>query len=581
MELNEYQRRRLQKAQDMRERGQDPYPARCRRTHTIAQVWLGLPLPDEPVQVRGTVVEGEGGHDLVAGRDRLRLLDLPAGEWPQSEIACGGYLALSDGGRLALRFQEWGMALDETAFRLLSMAEARKLCLEDAGEVVLTGRLTGGIRAMGRLIFADLQDGSVIEREGGFVNPHIQLFLAEETLGEQVHAAFAQDFDASDFVQADGELVFTRMGQLSLRASAVRMLSKALSPPPEKFHGLTDVEKRVRERYADLLANEEVRNRFRKRALILRAIRQFLDGCGFLEVETPILQPIYGGAAARPFVTHHNLLDQQLYLRISFELYLKRLLVGMYDGVYEIGHDFRNEGVSMVHNPEFTQLEIYQAYTDYEGMMSLFEQMIAFVAREVLDTVRVVYQGHEIDLTPPWRRVPLLQAIQAACGIDAEAHRDVDSLFGAIREIDPEVEPKPSWGKLVDLLLSKYVEPALIQPTFLTDYPLELSPLAKRRPDRPDLVERFEGFVAGWELCNAFSEVNDPLDQEERFLAQGRDYEAGDEEAHPMDRDYINALMYGMPPAGGLGMGVDRLVMLLTDQSNIREVLLFPHVRPL
>jgi len=576
LELNEYQRRRLEKAEALRRAGIDPYPARCHRTHSVAEIWRSLSFPSEPVCVRGTIRASEQGWVLTAGRDRLFLLGLPQDQaLPTDEVACLGYLGLSEEGQLALRVLQVEPGRDRPC---LTVAEARERVGEQ-GMVTLAGRLTGGIRVMGRATFVDLEDGSVIEDGYRYLHPHIQLFLAQDTLGEEAYAAFQRFFDAGDIVEVHGRPFFTRMGQLSLQVHDIRMLSKALNPPPEKFHGLTDVETRLRERYADLLANPEVRDRFRKRARLVRAIRDYLDARGFLEVETPILQPIYGGAAARPFVTYHNQLDQDLYLRISFELYLKRLLVGMYERVYEIGHDFRNEGVDRVHNPEFTQLELYQAYTDYHGMMELFEDMIVTVARELLGTCRILYQGQEIDLTPPWRRIPLFQAIKERTGIDVEAHPDRQTLYMAIRARGGEPDPNAPWGKLVDYLLSTYVEPSLIQPTFLIDYPLELSPLSKRRPDRPDLVERFEGFIAGMEVCNAFSELNDPLDQEERFLSQGRALEAGDLEAHPMDVDFIRALMYGMPPAGGLGTGVDRLAMLFTDQTTIREVILFPHLR--
>jgi lysyl-tRNA synthetase class 2 len=291
------------------------------------------------------------------------------------------------------------------------------------------------------------------------------------------------------------------------------------------------------------------------------------------------LQPIYGGAAAKPFVTHHNQLHQDLYLRISFELYLKRLLVGGYERVYEIGRDFRNEGVSFKHNPEFTQLEFYQAYADYHDVMNTTEEMVVYVADEVLGTRRIAFQGHDIDLSPPWRRLPLRQAILDATGIDYTAYPTAEGLFAAIRAIGGQVEPKATRGKLIDALLSNYVEPKLIQPTFLIDYPLEVSPLAKMKPGDPDTVERFEGFVGGMELCNAFSELNDPEDQEARFIAMGRAAAAGDEEAHPMDEDFLRALRYGMPPTGGFGMGIDRLTMLLTNQASIRDVILFPHLR--
>jgi lysyl-tRNA synthetase class 2 len=581
VELNEYQQRRLEKAQAMRQEGLDPYPARCERTHTIAEIWASLRFPPEPVQLCGSVQEADGTFDLVAGRDRLQLLGLPEDFASEGDLTFGGWLGISDEGRLILHVKQWGETVEETDFQPLTIPEARELVVDESTEVALVGRLVGGIRTMGRVTFADLQDGSIIEAEKGFRTLHVQLFLNQGVMGKEAYTAFERYFDAGDFAEAHGTLFFTRMAQLSLKVSSVRMLSKALNPPPEKFHGLIDVEKRLRERYADLLANEEVRHRFRIRAMIVRALRRFLDEHGYLEVETPTLQPVYGGAAARPFVTHHNQLDQQLYLRISFELYLKRLLVGMYERVYEIGHDFRNEGVDRTHNPEFTQLEMYQAYADYHDMMRLYEQMIAFTAQEVLGTTQVVYQGDEIDLAPPWQRISLAEAIRQHTGVDIETHTDAASLYQAIERIGGKVESSFTWGKLVDYLLSTYVEPALIQPTFLTDYPIELSPLAKRRPDRPDLVERFEGFIVGFEFCNAFSELNDPIDQEERFLAMGRAYEAGDEEAHPMDEDWLNALMYGMPPAGGLGTGVDRIAMLLTDQTTIREVIIYPHLRQL
>ncbi|MCB0057355.1 MAG: lysine--tRNA ligase, partial [Caldilineaceae bacterium] len=347
----------------------------------------------------------------------------------------------------------------------------------------------------------------------------------------------------------------------------------------DKWHGVRDQEKRYRRRYVDLLANPPVRDIFRTRAVIVRALRDFLDGEGFLEVETPILQPLYGGAAARPFVTHHNQLHQDLYLRISFELYLKRLIVGGYDRVYEIGRDFRNEGVSFKHNPEFTQLEFYEAYADYQDVMRRTEEMVAHVARQVTGGTTITWQGHTVDLTPPWRRLPLREAILEATDIDYEAYPDAESLAAEMRRLGHDPDPRSNWGKLVDSLMAKHVEPHLIQPTFLTDYPLDVSPLAKGSPDDPRLVERFEGFMVGMEICNAFSELNDPIDQLRRFIDEAYRARHGDEEAHPVDEDYIEALSYGMPPTGGFGMGVDRLTMILTDTDTIREVILFPHLR--
>jgi lysyl-tRNA synthetase class 2 len=382
----------------------------------------------------------------------------------------------------------------------------------------------------------------------------------------------------------------TRTGEISVLARHLRLISKAISPLPvikeKKVDGRTirytsfsDVEERYRQRYADLASNPDVREIFRKRARIVRAMRDFLDQHGFLEVETPILQPIYGGAAARPFVTHHEQLHQDLYLRISFELYLKRLLVGMYDRVYEIGRDFRNEGVSQKHNPEFTQMEFYAAYWDYHDVMSFCEEMVSTIAERVTGSTVIKYQGHRIDLTPPWRRVTLRDIALEVTGIDYLAYPTAEELA---EEMEAQDLPTPSgatWGYLIDKGLLGTVEPTLIQPTFVMDYPRDISPLAKTKPDDPTHVERFEFFIGGLEMGNAFTELNDPFGQEERFLEMGRLYDADDEEAHPMDDDYIRAMKYGMPPNGGYGIGVDRLVMLLTDRPNIREVILFPLLR--
>jgi len=342
---------------------------------------------------------------------------------------------------------------------------------------------------------------------------------------------------------------------------------------------LSEAELRYRQRYADLAVNTQVRDIFRTRAAIVRSLREFLDMNGFLEVETPVLQPIYGGAAARPFVTHHNQLKQDLYLRISFELYLKRLLVGGYERVYEIGKDFRNEGVDRTHNPEFTQLEYYWAYADYHQVMTFTEQMMIHVAEQVLGKRSFIYQGNRIDLEPPWARMELRDGLAEMTGIDIEQHPTAEGLAAAIKARGLEPAPGATRGKLIDSLLGDYLEPVLIQPTIVYDYPRDISPLAKSKPGNPFVVERFEGFMAGMELCNAFTELNDPLDQEARFLEMGRDYEAGHEERHPMDEDYLRAMRYGMPPNGGFGMGVDRLAMLFTDSPNIREVILFPHLR--
>jgi lysyl-tRNA synthetase class 2 len=453
---------------------------------------------------------------------------------------------------------------------------AQALAAYDAGQLgedeqlCLAGRMVSR-RVMGKLSFGHIEDAS----------GKVQIMVRRDLLGtDSYNKFFKKLLDLGDIIGVKGTMTVTRTGETTLLAQEVTLLSKALKPMPDKWHGLKDPEVRQRQRYLDLLANAEARERFRVRAKIVRALRDYLDGEGFLEVETPILQPLYGGAAAEPFVTHHNYLHQDLYLRISFELYLKRLLVGGYDKVYEIGRDFRNEGISHKHNPEFTQIEFYEAYTDYNGVMARTEAMIAYVVAQVADGLTVTWQGHEIDFTPPWPRIPLRQAILDASGVDYDLYPDADSLRAAMRAKNIDAPADASRGKLIDKLLSIFVEPYLIQPTFLIDYPVDVSPLAKRKPGTKDVVERFEGFVGGMELCNAFSELNDPIDQLERFLDQGRALEEGDKEATPVDRDYINALSYGMPPAGGFGMGVDRLTMLLTGQENIREVLLFPHLRP-
>ena len=444
---------------------------------------------------------------------------------------------------------------------------------------VLGGRLRA-IRLMGKLAFAHIEDGS----------GRIQLFFRVNELGETEMLRLKEHFDLGDYIQAGGALIRTRTGEISLLVSHFKMLAKAIRPLPAakdeivdgevvRHATLSDAETRYRQRYADLAVNEDVREIFRKRAAVVRALREFLDARDFLEVETPILQPIYGGAAARPFVTHHNQLKQDLYLRISFELYLKRLTVGGFDRVYEIGRDFRNEGVSFKHNPEFTQLELYWAYADYLKVMELTEAMIAHVGDSVFGTRKVVYDGVEIDFNPPWKRVNLRQSLIENAGIDIDLYPSAESLEEVMNSKGLKVKPGEARGKLIEQLLEEFVEPTLIQPTFMYDYPRDISPLAKNKPGEPATVERFEGFVLGMELCNAFTELNDPLEQEKRFLEMGRDYKVEDEQRHPMDEDYLNAMAYGMPPQGGFGMGVDRLVMILTGKKNIREVLLFPHLR--
>jgi len=455
----------------------------------------------------------------------------------------------------------------------------------------ISATLAGRIRAtrpMGKLTFAHIEDGA----------GKIQLFLRVNELGPESMEFFSKMFDIGDFIQASGTLMRTKTGEATLLVREFKMLAKAVSPLPAakdetledgtvvRHAALEDPELRARQRYADLAVNPHIRENFRKRAAITKAIRAFLDANDFLEVETPILQPLYGGAAARPFTTHHNELNQDMYLRISFELYLKRLLVGNLERVYEIGRDFRNEGVSFKHNPEFTQLEFYAAYFDYQKVMELTENMIGYVCDTVFGTRHFAFDKdenthYELDFSAPWQRIEMRQGILATSGIDIAEHFTAESLFQAIVTRHPDKKPDPhiTRGKLIDFLLGEFLEPTLIQPTFLYDYPRDISPLAKPKPGDPLTVERFEGYVAGFELCNAFTELNDPLDQEQRFLDMQSDYRDDEEEKNPLDEDYLRAMRYGMPPNGGFGMGMERLTMLLTNNRTIREVMLFPALR--
>jgi lysyl-tRNA synthetase class 2 len=429
-------------------------------------------------------------------------------------------------------------------------------------------RVAGRIAArrdMGKAAFLDLVDAS----------GRIQLHSRADVLGTDQHERLV-GLDLGDVVGVDGTVFKTRRGELTLRITRWTLLAKSLRPPPDKFHGLEDTELRYRHRELDLIANAETRDRFRVRGATIAAVRGRLDSEGFVEVETPVLQPLYGGALARPFVTHHNALDRDLYLRIATELYLKRCIVGGIDKVYELGKDFRNEGISFKHNPEFTMLEWYEAYADYEDAAERHERLVAHVAERVLGTTKVERDGAEIDLAPPWRRVTLRDAILERTGIDIREHPTREALAAAM---DSEAGPTESWGKLVDGLLSKEVEPTLIQPTYVTDYPVEMSPFAKRHRSEEGLTERWEAYVGGFEIANAFSELNDPDEQRRRFEAQAEELRRGDEEAQPFDEDYVQALEYGMPPTAGVGLGIDRLVMLFTGARSLREVILFPAMR--
>jgi lysyl-tRNA synthetase, class II len=434
---------------------------------------------------------------------------------------------------------------------------------ETEDRVRVAGRLTAR-RGHGKASFLDLRDGT----------DEIQIQARLDELGDGYEGLLA--LDIGDIVGIDGIVFASKRGELSVRAESWQLLSKSLRPPPEKFHGLEDVETRYRKRELDLIANAETRDVFLKRARTIAAVRRWLDERGFVEVETPVLQPLYGGALARPFTTHHNALDRDLYLRIATELYLKRLIVGGIDKVYELGKDFRNEGVSHKHNPEFTMLEWYEAYADYEDTARELEQLVADVAQQVLGTTKVEREGETIDLAPPWRRVTLRDAIKERAGIDVMEHPSREQLAEAMSS---EASPEEGWGKLVDGLLSKRVEPNLIQPTFIVDYPVELSPFAKRHRRDQGLVERWEAFVGGIEISNAFTELNDPDEQRRRFEQQREEIERGDEEAQPYDEAFVEALEHGMPPTGGVGLGIDRLVMILTGAQSLREVVLFPAMR--
>ena len=434
--------------------------------------------------------------------------------------------------------------------------------------VIVAGRMTAS-RDMGKATFVDVRDGS----------GRLQVYLKSDILGERVYAAL-RDLDLGDFLGVTGPLFRTRSGEVTVEARDFQLLAKSLQPLPEKWHGLVDTETRYRQRYLDLIANEESRDLFALRSSIIAAIRRFMVDRGFMEVETPVFMPEAGGAAANPFVTHHQALDRDLYLRIAMELHLKRLIIGGYDKVFEIGRIFRNEGISTRHNPEFTMMESYEAYADYLDVMSMVEELVSWVAMETVGTMRIPSPEGEIDLTPPWRRLTVRDALKEYAEIDLENYRrDEAGLRAVIRSKGIEVDSDAGWAKLVDELLSACVEPKLIQPTFMMDYPAALSPLAKRKPDNPDLVERFEPFAAGLELGNAYSELNDPIDQRQRFQEQARRRAAGEQEVEMLDEDFLLALEHGMPPCGGLGVGIDRLVMVLSGRRSIREVILFPQMR--
>lgn len=436
-------------------------------------------------------------------------------------------------------------------------------------EVKLAGRVMA-IRGHGKTCFMDMQD-----KDG-----RIQVYVRKDVLGEENYALIKM-MDIGDTVGVTGTVFRTHMGEVSIKAAALEMLSKSLRPLPEKWHGLKDVETRYRQRYVDLIVNPDVRDTFVKRSQIIRSVRDVLDSHGFLEVETPILNTIAGGAAARPFISYHNALDMQVYMRIAPELYLKRLIVGGMDRVYELGRVFRNEGIDNRHNPEFTSVEIYQAFADYRDMMDLTEEVVVKTAEKVLGTTKINYEGTEIELASPWKRISMIDAVKEYAGKDFTNVTDLEEARAMAKELNVEVEATWGIGKIINACFEEYVEDKLIQPTFITGHPKEISPLAKSNPENPEITDRFEAFIYGREICNGFTELNDPIDQRERFLKQVEERANGDEEANMMDEDFVTALEYGLPPTGGLGIGIDRLVMFLTDSSTIRDVLFFPTMKPL
>ena len=456
-------------------------------------------------------------------------------------------------------------AADHKAQEILDSFEALE------GSVVTVAGRVMSRRGMGKVAFLDLRDNS----------GRIQIYAKIDVMGEEAYRAMQASLDIGDIVGVKGEVFRTQRGEVSVKALELTILSKALQPLPEKYHGLTNTDARYRQRYLDLIMNPEVRDVFVKRSKIISAIREFLDGQSFLEVETPVLHTQAGGAAARPFITHHNTLDMDMYLRIALELHLKRLIVGGFDRVYEIGRNFRNEGMDTRHNPEFTMLEFYQAYTDIHGMMDQTEGLIRFVAHKVLGTGKVERDGVEIDLDQPFARISMVDAVKQYAGVDFTQVETLEEARSLADAHHIQYEPRHKKGEILNLFFEEFCEAKLVQPTFLTGHPVDISPLAKKDPESPEYTQRFELFICGGEYANAFSELNDPIDQRQRFEAQAAQKAAGDDEACDVDEDFLNALEYGMPPTGGMGMGVDRLVMLLTGAQSIRDVLLFPTMKSL
>ncbi|MGR6130131.1 lysine--tRNA ligase [Paenibacillus sp. SER-28] len=470
-------------------------------------------------------------------------------------------LGIDPFGRKYIRTAEAGVLLSKYDSLTKEELEEKNI------EVSIAGRIMAK-RVMGKASFSHIQD----------LSGRIQIYVRQDTVPESKYKAFGI-LDLGDIVGVKGVLFKTKTGETTIKVLDIEVLSKSLYPLPEKYHGLKDVELRYRQRYVDLVMNPEVQKTFITRSRIIQSMRRYLDSLGYLEVETPTLHSIAGGAAAKPFVTHHNALDMQLYMRIAIELHLKRLIVGGMEKVYEIGRVYRNEGISTRHNPEFTMIELYEAYADYKDIMQLTENMVAHIAQEVLGTQHIQYQGQEVDLTPQWRRVSMVDAVKEVTGVDFSVQMSNEEAHRLAKEHKVSVEPHMTFGHILNAFFEQFVEETLIQPTFITGHPVEISPLAKKNEQDPRFTDRFELFVVAREHANAFTELNDPIDQRQRFEAQLLEREHGNDEAHEMDDDFIRALEYGMPPTGGLGIGIDRLVMLLTDAPSIRDVLLFPHMR--